>query len=538
MKKNLIIIFLLIGILLGLFVYFKFFNDIKFLNNKNINFLPKDDPSFYSFYLKFLKSQFKDNSYKKLFDLYSNFLIKEHFSLLNIFLLYLKNPNIFNYLEEFLKLFNQMSLVAIFPEENEELNFLLSFLGENSQKNYLIIFQDPLIERPSGGIFLAYAFLKIDKNTYEIKGSHIIDFDLIFPKNYLPYPILSSFSDALMFHDLGWYLDMILNREILEIIENQFNFSENSFDGLIFVNLDSFKNLLEITGPFKVKNKEINSLNVVSVLRENLFLGFKSYQSKDSSVFFDSFLKETLNKIKDLDEEKLLFLAQFLKESTEKKDIQIVFKEEKMNQFLKKKKLILDDFSFFDDYIGIAFVSNKENKENNLDEDFSFKKLQLNSHIFKEKTENQLLISFKNDYYLKIYLPEDVTIEKVENCFLRNYLKNSLNLSFWPASYDRRTYDLEKKIEIYKENEKTVIGCYGQKNKEVKIIYSLNKGEDYLKEKGKWQIFFQKQSGQNVVFSYNLENYNQLGLRPTLFPLNKDFLLEKDLEVNFYLNPE
>jgi len=537
--KFIFLIFLAFVVICFAFLNFQKKNLFSLGFQEKIQELLKKSSSFEDFYFNTIKSNvikndLKSGPFQELLGLYSNFLVENKSSILISFCLYLKDPQIYYQLKKFVFLFKELSLDKIFQKEFQEKELLLSFL-ESQDKKYLVIFQDSLIERPSGGIFLAYTILGFDKDNYYFeKVSHILDLDLIFSEVYLPYPILSSVTDRLLFHDAGWYLETESMKDLLNLLEENPNFFEKKIDDLIIFNINLFKDLLEIVGPINIQNEEINQDNVLSIVREKLFSGFNPKAYLESSKFFQAFLGEIVFKIKNLKKEKIYDLAQFLERSLQNKEIQLLLTDQKIAQFLEENGLFYRPRESKFDYLAVAFVSNKENVLGKI----SNKKIFLNSEILEDNTKNTLSIPLDNDYYLKIYLPLEAKIEKIENCFLSKSLNNNSSLSYWPKSYDQRIYDLKNQVEIYEENGKMVLGCYGLKNQEVKIDYLLNKGEKDIQKEKRWQLIFQKQSGQNILFRYNIKNYNQLNFRPTLFGLNNEIILDKDLEINFYLNQE
>ncbi|MGB9681084.1 MAG: DUF4012 domain-containing protein [Minisyncoccia bacterium] len=537
--KKIFFIFLFLIFLGAGFYFFNFYRNFNSSGNSQgeINFLFQKSPSFFEAYQKSLPLFSRLPSYyQEIFKIYSSFLVKNQTSPFLLFALYLKNPLIYQKIESFSALFKDLSLNQFFPKELEEKKAILSFLGQDQEKNYLIIFQDPLIERPSGGIFAAYAILNFQRENYNIsKASHIIDLDLIFQKEYLPYPILSKQTDRLLFHDLGWFLNAESNSQEVLNAFNSLELNDLGFDGVIFINLGIFQEILKVAGPIEINNQMITQENVLNYLRNLISSDFRSNTNQKFSPFFFSFLKVIFEKIQNLEEEKFLYLAEIFKEALERKDIQLSLQDQEIMRFLKENGIIPSFQNENLDYLSVVFFSKNEDfsKEKSLPIKFS-----LDSLIFENETKNNLIIFPQEEGYLKIYLPSNAKIEKVKNCFLNLYLKENLSGSFWPESYDKRVFDMEKQIEVYEENGKKVIGCYNSKNLNVEITYFLDFGKKELKEKGKWQLIIEKQSGKDTYFSYNILNFKDLNLQPTLFAFSQWISLEKDLEINFYLNQE
>jgi len=96
--------------------------------------------------------------------------------------------------------------------------------------------------------------------------------------------------------------------------------------------------------------------------------------------------------------------------------------------------------------------------------------------------------------------------------------------------------DTKNKIEVYEENDKTVVGTW--------VKLSLN--EFYLKYQLpqvlspdssllSWKLVVEKQSGQNIDFAYKLIPAANFELQSTLFPFDEWLPLFNDLEAEFQL---
>jgi hypothetical protein len=141
--------------------------------------------------------------------------------------------------------------------------------------------------------------------------------------------------------------------------------------------------------------------------------------------------------------------------------------------------------------------------------------------------------------YLKIYLPKGIIIKKAEN----GYLKNNKDISSYYKKLGYRKDDdlslIEKTkiknenlgIEIYEEGGKTVVGTWAKLSlKPFRLVYKLP--FDWT-DFSSWELKVQKQSGQNVKFSYEFIMPDDVKIIPTLFPFNKLIPIESDMVIEF-----
>jgi len=141
--------------------------------------------------------------------------------------------------------------------------------------------------------------------------------------------------------------------------------------------------------------------------------------------------------------------------------------------------------------------------------------------------------------YLKIYLPKGITIKEAENCYLK---KKENTLSYYKRLGYKEDGDLsliEKTkirnedlgIEIYEEGGKTVVATWVKLSaKSFELVYKL--AVDWT-DFSSWGLKIQKQSGQNVRFSYQLSMPDDVRIVPTLFPFNELIPLESSMIINF-----
>ncbi len=140
-------------------------------------------------------------------------------------------------------------------------------LGEPSSKNYLILFQNDKELRPTGGFLTAYAFMKLDQGHLSTTGSddiYRLDEKLtqacqtrVCPLTP-PAPIVKYLPEADGKPRTAWSMrDSNISPDLptaMHQFESMYNLtgSSDSFDGIITIDTEVVRSLIEITGPVEV----------------------------------------------------------------------------------------------------------------------------------------------------------------------------------------------------------------------------------------------------------------------------------------------
>lgn len=450
---------------------------------------------------------------------------------------YLENIN------ECLDYLDRYNIDYIRDKKNYLQNWLL-FFGNDKPKNYLVLFQEPEIPRPTGGFIGAYAILSFDKGKIEFSGNNIFALEEVFLENIIPPGPLQFISDKWFFHDTNWFFDFpSSSQKILSFYSGAG--MKPLLDGVILVNPSVLERLLENIGPVSIKEYDliIDQHNFYSFFKNQIQEGAKPAPMRQEAELFPLFLESLQKKLKKTSPEILSHIPDILIDGFKKKEVQIYVSDDKLEYFF-------DSFNWTgrieeskDDYLGVVF--------NSLNKDFSEDKRE---KIIKLKTEfvsggeiiNTLTVSAVSypivesgqEVYLKIYLPRGIIIKEAKN----GYLKKNKDSS-WP--YEKLGYkkddDLsmientkirneQQGIEIYEEGEKTVVATWAKLSlRPFILVYKLPfNWRDFLS----WKLKVQKQSGQNVKFSYQFITPDDVKIIPTLFPFNKLIPLDEDIVVN------
>ncbi len=422
-------------------------------------------------------------------------------------------------------------------------NWLL-FFGNDKPKNYLVLFQETTIPRPTGGFVGAYAILSFDEGKIEFSGNNIFALEEIFLEKIIPPDPLQSISDKWFFHDSNWFFDYPSSgQKILNFYSNTGN--KPLLDGVILVNSSVLNDFFEIIGPIRVDNYDsmIDQNNFRSFFRNQIQEMAKPAPMREESEFFPIFFQSFQTKLRKSSPQVLAQIPSVLLNGFIKKDIQLYVIDDKLEYFFDSLNWTGRIEESKDDYLGVVF--------NLLHQDFSEdtrnKEIKLKTEFISDgQIINTLTINAPSytsvdrsqETYLKIYLPKGIIIKKAENCYLK---KNKNTLSYYKKLGYKEDEDLflmgktkikndNLGIEIYEEGGKTVVGTWVKLSlKPFKLIYKLP--FDWANFSS-WELKVQKQSGQNVKFSYEFITPNDVKIVSTLFPFNELIPMESDMILN------
>jgi len=434
--------------------------------------------------------------------------------------------------------------IGYIKDQKHYLENWLLFFGDDKPKNYLVLFQDTAIPRPTGGFIGAYAILSFDKGKIEFSGNNIFALEEIFLEKIIPPDALQSISDKWFFHDSNWFFDYPSSaQKILNFYSNTGN--KPLLDGVIVVNSSVLNDLLEIIGSIRVDNYDsiIDQNNFHSFFKSQVRETAKPAPMREQSEFFSVFFQALQTKLRKVSPQVLSQIPGVLLNGFTKKEIQLYVIDDKLEYFFDSLNWTGRIEESKNDYLGIAF--NLLNQ--NFSEDIRDKTIELKTEFASNgQIINTLVIDISSSYsidraqetYLKIYLPKGIIVKKAEN----GYLKNNKDISSY---YKKLGYKEDKDlsliektkirndrlgIEVYEEGGKTVVGTWAKlSRKPFKLVYKLP--FDWT-DFSSWELKVQKQSGQNVKFSYELAMPDNIKIIPTLFPFSKFIPLEKDIVIN------
>lgn len=215
------------------------------------------------------------------------------------------------------KLFYAQLLVKDLPD----------LLGSNEKKVYLVLLQNNMELRATGGFIGSFALVSIDRGRLtDITVQDVYDADGQL-KGHVepPSPIKNYLGEASWYlRDSNWDPDFAVSAERAEwFIDKEIDVQ---VDGVIGIDLEVAKSLVDVFGSIKLAdfNKEITSANLYEItqseVEEDFFPG-----SRKKSTFLTSLTRELLQKVTKLEKEEYVGVSKALYNGLENKHIQLQF---------------------------------------------------------------------------------------------------------------------------------------------------------------------------------------------------------------------
>lgn len=198
-------------------------------------------------------------------------------------------------------------------------------LGEKEKKTYLVLFQNNMELRPTGGFIGSYALVSFDKGRLiDIATSDVYDADGQLQGHVEPpVPIKKYLGEANWYmRDSNWDPDFPTSAQRAEwFLDKEVDVD---VDGVVGVDLEFAKSLVSLFGKVKLADfdKEITSENLYEIsqseVEEDFFPG-----SRKKSTYLTSLTRELLNKVTKIKSGDYMNLAKMLFENLDKRHSQV-----------------------------------------------------------------------------------------------------------------------------------------------------------------------------------------------------------------------
>jgi hypothetical protein len=207
---------------------------------------------------------------------------------------------------------------------------LPALLGDEKPKTYLVLFQNNMELRPTGGFIGSFALVTfshgklIDTEVFDVYDA---DGQL---KGYVapPEPIEKYLGEESWYlRDSNWDPDFASSAKKAEwFIDKTI---DRQVDGVIGVNLEVIKNVLKETGPVKLAdyNDEITHENVYEKVQHEVEKDFFP-GSKRKASYLTSLTAEVLKKLEEMPPSNFAKISRGLAENLAARDIQVYFHDE------------------------------------------------------------------------------------------------------------------------------------------------------------------------------------------------------------------
>lgn len=369
--------------------------------------------------------------------------------------------------------------------------------GAHSKKTYLVLLQNNMEIRPTGGFIGSYALLIFDKGKlidFEVEDVYEADGQL---KGHVepPEELRRYLGEA------GWYLrDSNFNPSFPISAVRAMWFLEKEtgrvVDGVVGMNLFVVQKILESLGPVEIADYQ------ETVSAENLFDKAEHHAeidffpgSKEKKNFLSSLSSSLFEEIKTSDKTELLALGSSVASSLSSKDIMLYFDEKQVGDLIynlgwdgsiKKVNCSVEGYHCIADYLMLVEANLGVNKAN------YFVERKVSHQVNLEKTG-------KITQELKIVYQNNSKTEVFPGGSYKNYLRILV-----PGGSEIEEVLIDGKAIEEKSIFKTVISgktSFGflvnvpiMEKREVVVKYSLAEKFD-LSKKNKYLLYLQKQSG-------------------------------------------
>lgn len=214
------------------------------------------------------------------------------------------------------------------------------FGKKNEEQTYLILFQNNLELRPGGGFIGSFGILKTNNGTITEFTTHDTgNFDARIPDTTpAPYPFQETLRvKSLKLRDSNISPDWPTNAKVAENFYREGQGQED-FDGVIGITTNVLSSFLAVTGPVEIPGYPgvYGSENAVIDLEFQVEKGFdeQGIERGERKGVMTLLGNAILDRVKDLSLKDKLKLAQVLLDDLHKKDIQLYFKDENLEQIV------------------------------------------------------------------------------------------------------------------------------------------------------------------------------------------------------------
>jgi hypothetical protein len=221
---------------------------------------------------------------------------------------------------------------------NSASDLLLKVLGSDSQKRYLVLFQNNNELRPTGGFIGSYALVDIDRgNVTKINVPGGGPYDLKAGlKAAIESPLpLHVVNDRWEFQDANWFADLPTSAEKLSYLFEKSG--GPTVDGIIFVNATLIQQLLAVTGSIDLPDYQlqINQNNFINALQTEVEINYDKEANLPKQIIAD-LTPLLINKLLHSDNQQIITLLNMFLTALNQKEIQFYFSDFALENFVNQ----------------------------------------------------------------------------------------------------------------------------------------------------------------------------------------------------------
>jgi hypothetical protein len=327
--------------------------------------------------------------------------------------------------EAFLKVQGTLPLLQKSLEELDDLARLsLNILGQDRTKRYLFVFQNNNEIRPTGGFIGSFALVDIDRGKIkkmEIPAGGSYDLQGGLKQLVVSPEPLHLINPQWQFQDANWFPDFPASaKKIIWFYEKS---GGPTVDGVVAINTSLMKDLLKITGSIAMPeyDKTIDENNFIEETQKEVEI---DYKVKDKpKQFIADLAPKLIDRIFNLDKEKIVDIIPILRDSLRKKNIILYATDPAAEQSIAELGWAgeIKSSPLQSDYLYVVntnisggktdlSIKQKINHQSTILDDGSIIN-RLTITRTHTGTKDNIFTKAKNIDYLRIYVPEGSTLE-------------------------------------------------------------------------------------------------------------------------------
>jgi len=202
--------------------------------------------------------------------------------------------------------------------------------GEESQRRYLIVFQNPAELRPTGGFMGSYAEVLFDRGEIKslvVPGGGPYDLQSQLKTRVRAPAPLRLIADKWEFQDANWFPDFAASAKKINWFWSKAG--QPTLDGILAINARLVVNLLQITGPIDMPDygKTITAENFMKEAQLAVEVEYDRKENKPKK-FIGDLMAELMKRMSTASKEDWLAMARLGTNALVEKDIQVWFARE------------------------------------------------------------------------------------------------------------------------------------------------------------------------------------------------------------------
>lgn len=368
-------------------------------------------------------------------------------------------------------------LILFWFNYRKELDLAMS-IREQGEVTYLVIFQNTLELRPTGGFIGNFAELTLDGGKikeYDIYNTNVFDYGKPGIESPEPYKNMLGIQ-TMQLRDSNWSPDFpTTSQQIINLYKLEGGMKDIS--GVIAINASLLPEILKIIGPVSVssidKDKELDSGNILLALQYELNFGFleKGISRDDRKEPIKDLAFEIENRIRKASVYQLYQLANMILEQANQKQIM----------------LWSDDLNIQSDITELGWDGS----------------IYINSQQDYFKVVDANLGALKTDYYMKRAIKKDIREcgDKICSTMIITYYNTATTAS--PLNTDYKSY-----TRVLLPKDAFVNTITGIEKRDNEVDYSIM----YNKKIAGFEINIPFNSSKDIIIDYSIPQLSTYGL--------------------------